>query len=829
MKLPEPYAYQEINRFIDHVPDYIRGLKEFWKGIVQQWDGILSRFTNNYFIMMHSEEILIGIIALVLLALAGTAWWIKGGKKRRKKYMARPASPKEARKAGKAASRMGDYVKAGEFFEHAGDYKKAIDNYKRGRAVSKAARVMADKLGQTDKALNLLIKNELWDGAARLYADLDMHEEAGNFYLKAKKPQMAAESFEKAGLLEKAGKLYAKASRIQEAARCYSRAEMWPQAAEMYVALYKELRKAISGDQAGKREWGRLQGRAKQAAHHLKQAGQFARAGELLMDAKMEEQAAQMFGLAGETARAAAIFEDKQDYKQAAEMYHKAGDKQKAASLMAAQFQSQGQQEEAAKYMEMAGDYLAAADIYAGRGMHEKAAGLYLKGGDTRTASEMLMAAGKADQAVAIFEQQGDIDAAITICEEMGDNKTLAALYERTGRHYEAARLYEEQGDARKAGQLYNKVVQDHPYFGHAQYRLGELYAHMGDYSRALEKLQNMAGRLALMPDTLDQYYLLAQVYEKLEHYVYAVTIYQQIAAYHYHYKDVVMRINALAGKAQEELQKRSGGWSRPGGTVGRRYKIIKELGRGGMGVVYLAEDMHLGRKVAFKVLPEELKADKLLVNMFVKEATSLAKLNHPYIVSIFDAGEEAGVYFIIMEYVEGKNFKELRGGSKRLPVAAGIKVFTQLAQALDYAHGLNIIHRDIKPANIMWTSTQIIKVMDFGLAKVMDQMREGKTQVAGTPLYMSPEQTMGKHLDHRTDIYSMGVTVYELLTGTVPFKEGDIGYHHMHTPPVPPRKLNEQIPAQVETAILKCMAKDPAQRYQSAAEVYEELHRNFG
>ena len=142
----------------------------------------------------------------------------------------------------------------------------------------------------------------------------------------------------------------------------------------------------------------------------------------------------------------------------------------------------------------------------------------------------------------------------------------------------------------------------------------------------------------------------------------------------------------------------------------------------------------------------------------------------------------------------------------------------------MDYAHGKKVVHRDIKTGNIMWSNNQVIKVMDFGLAKVIEEARSSRTTVSGTPFYMSPEQTLGKPIDHRTDLYSVGVTVYELVTGSLPFKEGDIGYQHIHTPPKPPKELNPEVTEELNQMILKCLAKNPEQRYQNAREIYLDL-----
>jgi serine/threonine-protein kinase len=303
----------------------------------------------------------------------------------------------------------------------------------------------------------------------------------------------------------------------------------------------------------------------------------------------------------------------------------------------------------------------------------------------------------------------------------------------------------------------------------------------------------------------------------------YAQGLYQRIYQVDPAFQEVTLRLQEISKKATGP----SMGVSMPGATQVQgqfRYQVVKEIGRGGMGVVYLAKDANLGRTVAYKVLPQEMKKHPDIVENFLREVKVLAQLNHPYIVSIFDGGEYQGNYFIVMELVEGEDLKVLGKRSRRVPPRIGMEIFKQLAQALDYAHSKKVIHRDIKPSNIMWTQNQIIKIMDFGLAKLLEEVKTGRTLVSGTPLYMSPEQTLGKSLDARTDIYSAGATMYELLCGQPPFSEGDIGYHHIHTPPRSPRELNPEIPDELNRIILKCLAKDPEQRYQNAREIYLDL-----
>jgi len=240
------------------------------------------------------------------------------------------------------------------------------------------------------------------------------------------------------------------------------------------------------------------------------------------------------------------------------------------------------------------------------------------------------------------------------------------------------------------------------------------------------------------------------------------------------------------------------------------------------MGIVYKAIDSVLDRSVAFKVLPDALKDNPQALKNFLREAKSAAKLNHPNIVTVYDAGEQQGRYYIAMEYVDGTTLKEIVRRRGVIAPTGVLHVALQLCEGLRYAHSQKVVHRDIKTANAMWTRDKKAKIMDFGLAKVVEEVRNHTTLVSGTPYYMSPEQTLGKNVDHRTDIYSLGVTLFELATGTLPFKEGNVPYHHVHTAPPDPREANPKLPQPLADLISKCLCKDPADRFQKADEMVE-------
>jgi len=259
---------------------------------------------------------------------------------------------------------------------------------------------------------------------------------------------------------------------------------------------------------------------------------------------------------------------------------------------------------------------------------------------------------------------------------------------------------------------------------------------------------------------------------------------------------------------------------------VDEKFELIEEIGRGGMGVVFKARDKILNRDVALKFLPDEYAGNREIVDRFLKEARSVASLNHPNIVIVYEAGFYDNKVFISMEYIDGPTVKQLIEKSKMLADNIVIFISAQICRGLEYAHYKKIIHRDIKPSNVMLTKKKVAKIMDFGLAKAIEEIQKGYTVVGGTPYYMSPEQTLGGKVDHRTDIYSLGITIYEMVTGRVPFSGGDVGYHHIHTLPPKPSEFNRGINPLLESVIMKCLEKEPKNRFQSAKELFEALKK---
>jgi beta-lactam-binding protein with PASTA domain/predicted Ser/Thr protein kinase len=264
--------------------------------------------------------------------------------------------------------------------------------------------------------------------------------------------------------------------------------------------------------------------------------------------------------------------------------------------------------------------------------------------------------------------------------------------------------------------------------------------------------------------------------------------------------------------------------------VLGNRYEIQGVLGQGGMAKVFKGRDTVLGREVAVKVLSPQFVTDDQFVTRFRREAQAAAGLNHPNIVSVFDTGDQGDIHYIVMEYVQGRTLRDAIKSEGPLMPERAAEIADAVAKALSAAHATGLVHRDIKPGNIMITNDGEVKVMDFGIARTATGDTLTQTAaVLGTASYLSPEQAQGEPVDPRSDIYSLGCVLYEMLTGRPPFT-GDspvaIAYKHVRDDPVPPSRLNGDIPRDLESVVMKSMAKNPANRYQTADELRQDLGR---
>jgi serine/threonine-protein kinase len=320
-----------------------------------------------------------------------------------------------------------------------------------------------------------------------------------------------------------------------------------------------------------------------------------------------------------------------------------------------------------------------------------------------------------------------------------------------------------------------------------------------------------------------------------------AVAVLEYIKKYDPEYRDIDTKIKKL-NRASETMifGLGSGGKTADDGTfvideetrptLGR-YEIMKELGKGAMGIVYLGQDPQIGREMAIKTIRftdeyEEDEAEKIKEQFFA-EAKTAGLLSHPNIVTIYDAGSDHDLSYIAMEYLDGYDLKEHAVPANLLPIRTVLDLCADVAEALGYAHTKGVVHRDIKPANIMFLKNGKPKVTDFGIARAMASSKTKTGVVKGTPFYMSPEQITGKKVDGRSDIYSLGVVLYELLTGVQPFKADDLAgliYKITQEEPAPVNQYNQKVPKAVAQIIDKALVKDRDHRYQKAEHMAEHL-----
>src|ERR687884_1086775 len=259
------------------------------------------------------------------------------------------------------------------------------------------------------------------------------------------------------------------------------------------------------------------------------------------------------------------------------------------------------------------------------------------------------------------------------------------------------------------------------------------------------------------------------------------------------------------------------------------RYKIVRKLGAGGMANVYLAEDQELGRRVAIKILDDRHAGDDQFVERFRREAKNAAGLSHPNIVSIYDRGEAEGTYYISMEYLDGRSLKELILARGPAPVPVAIDYARQVLAALRVAHRQGLVHRDIKPHNMLVDGEGRLKVTDFGIARSGPSQMTEEGSIIGTAQYLSPEQAQGAPVTPSSDLYSVGIVLYELLTGTVPFAGEtpvELAMKHLSKTPDPPSRIRPEVPRDLDFVVMRALGKNPSERYQSADEMDADLAR---
>jgi tetratricopeptide (TPR) repeat protein len=603
------------------------------------------------------------------------------------------------------------------------------------------------------------------------------------------------------GEFDKALALYSHAGNESKVALCYLSLKQPEKAAK----IYREL------------------GRLAEAAHHFQTAGDWGGAAECLDRLGSQREAAELYERAGELSKAARLLRSLGDAENAARLFERA---EMGAEAAAALLEARGRDPEVLKrcglLFRAAGESHRAAECFAGAGEWTEAADIFEERGEFTLAAQAYERAALFSQAAVAYERAGALPEARTNYERAGDRVRVAQIALDMEDLLEAGRGFHQLGAVDRAIETLQRIPADSPKSREATLPLGRIFVEKRLYVRARERLEIIAPPNPRSKDDLEVLRLLAESYEGMGEVVPAVQLLAQICEVDRSYADVEERLERLQEQAWSES-------TPPAGYHDARYELRGEIGRGGMGIVYLAHDQELGRSVALKFLPAELAINASAVTMFRGEARAAAAMNHPNIVHIYDVAVLDGRPCIIMEYVPGQTARELlkeakNAGKSGLGSRRVAEIALDMARALSYAHGQSVIHRDVKPSNILISPRSGAKLMDFGISKVLEARGDGGTDAKGTPQYMPPEQILGRDVDGRTDLYALGISMFELLVGRRPFAGDKILDQQLHEPVPDLRDLDPAIPEDLARIVLRLCEKLPDDRYGSADELAAAL-----
>lgn len=669
-----------------------------------------------------------------------------------------------------------------------------------------------------------LKREKRYDRLGEIYSSLNKPKEAAKWYQKAGDKKRAAIELAKAGKTLKAARLLMRSGDPASAARLFQEKGRFLAAAKAYTKLGDLPSAAACFARAGK------------VASAVDMLQQYFAAGQGGVEDQVRA-ADQCYGLLSDAAIQKKIpeearrklahavgvrFESAQRFDLAARLFVTAGDLSRAGDV----FLRLGRLEEAAKCKRQAGKEQEAlvigARYYEGRQLWKEAAMAYAG------AKEFLKAGDCFSKAM--------------------DAVSAGECYEKAGEFYGAGFALVHADKWESAIAMFQRVREDHPHFGESRALLGRCFYELHDYAHCAATLENHLLGERVRTGNIEYFWMLALAYEQLGNLEKSREVLLKIQSVNVGFRDVRERLSNIesrismamtgGGAALKPASGLPGGMGRPAAgdatqimtvvenAIGQRYRIEKELGRGGMGVVYLARDTQLDRPVALKFLGTLLDASDEYRQRFLREARAAARVSHPNIVSIYDVCDAEGRAYIAMEYIEGLDLHRYIGRRGRLEPREAVNIILQTCSALDAVHNAGIVHRDIKPDNIVIAKGGLVKLMDFGLAKGGDMRLTGTNIIMGTPCYMSPEQTRGSDVDARSDLYALGLVLHEMLTGKTAFLDGDVLMRQQTEMPPRPGEVVEGIPELLDQIVMKCVAKSPEERFQSARELAAYLRK---
>jgi tetratricopeptide (TPR) repeat protein len=627
-------------------------------------------------------------------------------------------------------------------------------------------------------------------------------------------PESAIRGWVERGEFEKAGDLRMQQGNPQAALELYRRCENRAKLARAYLELKQPVEAA---------EIYRQLGRHAEAAHYFQTAGRWADAADCLLILGSVREAAELFERAENLQRAAELTKSLGDNENAARLFARAGRGAEAATCL---LEARGRRPKvliaAAEHYQQAGDLRRAAECCAEAGDARRAGELFQRCGAWAEAARCFAREQLWDRAAHAFREAGQLGEARASYERAGDRVQAAQLALELGFAFEAASAFYQIGSYERALEALQGVEPEGP-DGRGAHRLrARIFIEKGLHERAREELDRLAAGDGYRKEDLETLLMLATALERKGDAAGALSALERIQAVDDAFGDVGARV--------ERLQERAWGVSQTLGPIDSgRYELRDEIGRGGMGIVHLAWDHELERPVAIKFLPAELGTNPASVRMFRQEARAAAAMNHANIVHVYDVALVGNQPCIVMEYVQGRTVREVmrvRGRREKapLPPRRVAEIARDVCLALGYAHSRNVIHRDIKPGNILIASDGRVKLMDFGISKVLETGAEGLTQAKGTPQYMPPEQILGREIDGRTDLYALGISMFEMATGERPFKGENIVDQQLHSPIPDPTMLDPELPRGLVAIILRACEKGPSERFASASDMADAL-----